>query len=628
MAIFYKKIFTLKTFTALTLLISMLGSYLLLPAQKARGKNDDCDVGITQIFRNSSGEFIPDISFEFYEQTYDVDNNPMPGKKVVSGKIDKILGRRTVKFKRKTDMPASFYMLKAWHKNSNAGEFWYPSILLSCGAYEIEKKLSGIHFVLRDIQGDLRKNAKFSIYTQRYDVDGVPIKEKQDFVAAFNTSEEGEAVAYVSDSKHFLANEVGGHYIFTATGKDGGTSAIYDIFIPYEGTFELEYIFSNMLFYANNAAGGSLARTSINIYEQDFNLKGEPIFGKKLKNKKTDDNGEVIFEYPEGTFAAKIKDDRGKYFEFWNINMENDKIVKRELTVSLAKIYARKSDGGLMPEGTNIKIYDVNRDDKGYYHKNKKIKDIKIGISGYAEVSLVPGVYLFVIEDNKIEYGRPLYANMGALQNLTITADPDYKITEESKYRVSVPAPPKPLVEKLSGYILLQVEKNGEAWYVDADSLRRYYMKDGAAAYKAMRNFGLGISNENLNKIPIGLDDRFNDSDYDNDGLPDKMEEALGTDAYNSDSDFDGYSDGGEVKGGYNPLGGGKFKTDLNLAEKLKGEILLQVESRGEAWYVNPKDGKRYYMKDGESAYEIMRFLSLGVTNKNLSGIEKGVLKD
>ena len=54
------------------------------------------------------------------------------------------------------------------------------------------------------------------------------------------------------------------------------------------------------------------------------------------------------------------------------------------------------------------------------------------------------------------------------------------------------------------------------------------------------------------------------------------------------------------------------------------GKILLQVESRGEAWYLNPSDGKRYYMKDGEQAYQIMRFLSLGITNTDLRKIAVG----
>lgn len=59
-----------------------------------------------------------------------------------------------------------------------------------------------------------------------------------------------------------------------------------------------------------------------------------------------------------------------------------------------------------------------------------------------------------------------------------------------------------------------------------------------------------------------------------------------------------------------------------DLSSKLKGRILLQVESKGEAWYVNPKDSKRYYMANGAEAYNIMRNLGVGVTNKDLEKIK------
>lgn len=65
------------------------------------------------------------------------------------------------------------------------------------------------------------------------------------------------------------------------------------------------------------------------------------------------------------------------------------------------------------------------------------------------------------------------------------------------------------------------------------------------------------------------------------------------------------------------------------LSSKLKGRILLQVESKGEAWYVNPKDSKRYYMANGSEAYNIMRNLGVGITSKDLERIkvDKNVAK-
>ena len=112
--------------------------------------------------------------------------------------------------------------------------------------------------------------------------------------------------------------------------------------------------------------------------------------------------------------------------------------------------------------------------------------------------------------------------------------------------------------------------------------------------------------------------------DSDGDGLPDKMEEGLGTEPLEADTDGDGYADGAEVLAGYNPKGPGRLPIDLTLTQRLKGRILLQVQAKGQAWYINPKDGKRYYMKNGEAAYQIMRFLSLGITNADLRKIEMG----
>src|SRR3989338_9112152 len=88
----------------------------------------------------------------------------------------------------------------------------------------------------------------------------------------------------------------------------------------------------------------------------------------------------------------------------------------------------------------------------------------------------------------------------------------------------------KRLTDRVKGRILLQVEENGEAWYVDPASGNKLYMKDGIAAYDIMRALGLGISNANIDKIPIGVQEKlFNLQDTDNDGIPNNIEVAIGT---------------------------------------------------------------------------------------------------
>lgn len=143
----------------------------------------------------------------------------------------------------------------------------------------------------------------------------------------------------------------------------------------------------------------------------------------------------------------------------------------------------------------------------------------------------------------------------------------------------------KKLSARLAGYILLQVETHGRAWYLDPASLNRYYLADGSSAYQALRRFGLGITNQDLNKIPVAPTSVL-PSDYSKSSV---------------------YS--------------------RTLTNKLKGKILLQVENRGEAWYVNPRDGYRYYLANGEAAYQIMKQLSLGISNKNIWQISVGDFK-
>lgn len=123
------------------------------------------------------------------------------------------------------------------------------------------------------------------------------------------------------------------------------------------------------------------------------------------------------------------------------------------------------------------------------------------------------------------------------------------------------------LTNKLKGKILLQTESHGEAWYVNPKDGKRYYMANGEKAYDIMRNFGIGITNKDLNKI------------------------------INNET----------------------------TAKKYSGKIFIQVENNGEAYYIDFV-GKAHYLKDGQAAYEAMRSLGLGITNDNLYKIAESSL--
>lgn len=136
---------------------------------------------------------------------------------------------------------------------------------------------------------------------------------------------------------------------------------------------------------------------------------------------------------------------------------------------------------------------------------------------------------------------------------------------------------------KQRGKIFLQVESLGEAWYIHPTQDKRFYMRDGDTAYQMMRSFGLGITDNDLAQIPSVFDTA-----------------AM--------------------------IASVSICSSNTFANRLKGFILLQVEQNGEAWYIDPAKCRKIYLKDGEAAYEVMRFLGLGITDADLVRIPVGEL--
>lgn len=192
---------------------------------------------------------------------------------------------------------------------------------------------------------------------------------------------------------------------------------------------------------------------------------------------------------------------------------------------------------------------------------------------------------------------------------------------------LSLYAADQTLAQRLSGRILLQVESMGEAWYINPADLNRYYLDKPDDAWQIMREFGIGATNNDLNKISIGLAN-YNSLDSDQDGLPDNLESALGTDYLKIDSDNDGYNDKIEILNNYNPQAAEKMPIDKNFSKINAGKIFLQVENKGEAWYINPLNLKRYFLGRPSDAFTLMRELGLGISNNNLDQINIGSLNN
>ncbi len=221
-------------------------------------------------------------------------------------------------------------------------------------------------------------------------------------------------------------------------------------------------------------------------------------------------------------------------------------------------------------------------------------------------------------EAGSSDNGQMEYLEEGSREGENIDVEPENEVEGGANINISIEQVP----EHVNGRILLKTEDAGKAYYVNPQNKTMHYLGTPEDAYSVMRINSTGITNNDLYKIPIGVIYVEDDSDFD--GLSDSFEVCLGLNPYSNDSDGDGYGDADELNKGYSPWGSGRQNLDLNFSDRQKGRIFLQIEKAGEAWYVNPEDNKRYFLGRPSDAFNVMRNLGLGISNKDFKDLTGG----
>lgn len=114
----------------------------------------------------------------------------------------------------------------------------------------------------------------------------------------------------------------------------------------------------------------------------------------------------------------------------------------------------------------------------------------------------------------------------------------------------------------LSGKILLQVQDRGQAWYVSPTDNQRQEINSSAESFRNLIKLGLGVSNRDFLAI------------------------------------------------------------QKSAPNRLLGRILIKVEDKGQAYYLNPVDKKLYALRQASDFINLAKKFGLGVSNTNLAKIK------
>ena len=119
------------------------------------------------------------------------------------------------------------------------------------------------------------------------------------------------------------------------------------------------------------------------------------------------------------------------------------------------------------------------------------------------------------------------------------------------------------LSSDLAGRILLQVEDQGQAYYLNPVNLKKYYLGSPDEAWAIFREFSFSLDSEILNN-------------YLKDGFP----------------------------------------------SEISGRIVFNAQENYEIYYINPSDLKAYSLNTPRDTFDVMSNLSIGISNDNLRTIE------
>lgn len=475
---------------------------------------------------------------------------------------------------------------------------------------------SKVYITFRDMAGNFIPGLKFELYEQTTDANNLPAPGNKVANGTIDASGRATVTLKPDSSKNYALkvwdkkNNLGHFWFF----------GVLKFVCGYDRN--LEKSLPALKIVLRDTDGNLRYNHNFAFYAQSYDVDGNPTFGSNdlIANLKTGSDGQaVVYVSPynvynnsqSGIYALSTKDSSGNLKTFYDIKVREDRDYIFDPSFSgLKGEFIGLQDKAL--SNKSFSLYE-QRAQSGYLNLGKQLATFKTDSAGHFQFEYPGGTYALVINDDlnrQSVFWNIAIDNSDAYQKLALgsvhfgfnstdaSSNPSFKLYELNGRSGSYTQGKQIGTIKLTnnsaslslaaGVYLVTYAGSDKVIYGQA-----FYIKNGSS-------YNVNLSP--TSKYLLNGRQQFSLAGADANLAPASSSSSSKQPSSSSSS---------------------SAASSASLKARVNGRILLQVEDRGQAWYVNPKDGKRYSLGRPEDAFQIMRQVALGISNSDFDSLEK-----
>ncbi len=612
--------------------------FMIPSASQAATCNQNTNLNF--VARDPGGSYIMNARVDVYKQETDANGVTKPTTKFAGGNTDAVLGRVSLSW-RNSNVSSDTYAIRVQTISKDDASFWFYGVNLDCGeTASVERTLSGALFTLYDSDGDLITDTGFNVYTQTTDASGETVKDE--LLTSLNSGSTGRVKAYLPQGSVRSIDKSLGDYYAIEIVHNNIKSYFYNIRI-YDGQLtNVNYYLSVLKVRLKDANDDNAVGAKVEVYNQDTDSNDNYVKGTKVGEFTISDNGYGSMEIANGIYMIAVKNTDGTYKYFWDKSVVGGGTSLYLLTLDKAyssssssgtsssgvcnsssnlNLVLRNAAGDIAP-GLKFEIYTQTTDANGLPAAGTKVSSGTIDSGGRATASFKPDTtktYALKIWDKKADLGEFWFFDA-----LKLTCGADKTIAKTIPVLKIILRDGKGNLKRNHDFSLSAqqydadnnpvIPNNGLIANMTTDAGGQAYIY--VAPYNPYRRNQTGryvVSSKNASGTTIVLYNIIVSADKDTTFEARIKENAPSTSSTSSSS--------AASNSAANSASAAAAAS--SLAQSLKGRILLQVQDKGQAWYVNPTDGKKYYLGRPADAFNLMRRFGLGISNANFTALAK-----